>query len=61
VPQRDQKVVFGVNGVEEQDYDSVWKLYAVPFIKAWGLIRGRRVSMDPLPAKPAAQRLHPAE
>jgi sterol desaturase/sphingolipid hydroxylase (fatty acid hydroxylase superfamily) len=51
VPERDQKVTFGVNGVEERDYDSVGKLYLVPFIKAWGLIRGKRVSMDPLPGK----------
>jgi sterol desaturase/sphingolipid hydroxylase (fatty acid hydroxylase superfamily) len=61
VPQREQKVTFGVNGVEEQDYDSVWKLYSVPFIKAWGLLRGKRVSMDPLPLKRPNGVMHPAE
>jgi sterol desaturase/sphingolipid hydroxylase (fatty acid hydroxylase superfamily) len=61
VPGRDQKVTFGVNGVEEQDYDSVWKLYSVPFVKAWGLIRGKRASMDPLPRKGGETMLHPAE
>ncbi len=61
VPERDQKVTFGVNGVEEQDYDSVWKLYSVPFIKAWGLIRGHRVSMDPLQPAPPRTTMHPAE
>jgi sterol desaturase/sphingolipid hydroxylase (fatty acid hydroxylase superfamily) len=61
VPERDQKVVFGVNGVEERDYDSVWKLYSVPFIKAWGLMRGKRVSMDPLPQKRTKPAMHPAE
>jgi sterol desaturase/sphingolipid hydroxylase (fatty acid hydroxylase superfamily) len=61
VPEKSQIVVFGVNGVEEQDYDSVWKLYSVPFIKGWGLLRGKRVSMDPLPAKPGSTIMHPAE
>jgi sterol desaturase/sphingolipid hydroxylase (fatty acid hydroxylase superfamily) len=61
VPERDQKITFGVNGVEEQDYDSVWKLYSVPFIKGWGLLRGKRVSMDPLPPKSGKAVMHPAE
>jgi sterol desaturase/sphingolipid hydroxylase (fatty acid hydroxylase superfamily) len=61
VPARDQKVVFGVNGVEEQDYDSVWKLYSVPFIKAWGLIRKTRVSMDPIESRRVKGTMHPAE
>jgi sterol desaturase/sphingolipid hydroxylase (fatty acid hydroxylase superfamily) len=60
VPEARQKVAFGVNGVEEGDYDTVWKLYSVPFIKAWGLLRGERRSMDPLPA-PEQRKLHPAE
>ena len=51
VPEREMKIAFGVNGVEERDYDSVWKLYSVPFIKAWRLVQGKRQSMDPMPSK----------
>jgi sterol desaturase/sphingolipid hydroxylase (fatty acid hydroxylase superfamily) len=61
VPKREMKITFGVNGVEEGDYDTVWKLYWVPFVKAWGLLRGTRVSMDPLDKKPDVKTMQPAE
>jgi sterol desaturase/sphingolipid hydroxylase (fatty acid hydroxylase superfamily) len=52
-PKAEQKVRFGVNGVEERDYDTVLKLYWVPFRKAFDLLRGRRTSMEPLAASRA--------
>jgi hypothetical protein len=61
VLKRDMHITFGVNGVEEGDYDTVWKLNWVPFLKAWGLLRGTRVSMDPLAKSPEPKALHPAE
>jgi sterol desaturase/sphingolipid hydroxylase (fatty acid hydroxylase superfamily) len=43
VPQRDQKVTFGVNGFEEGDYDTAPKLLWRPFVMAWRRMSGQGV------------------
>jgi sterol desaturase/sphingolipid hydroxylase (fatty acid hydroxylase superfamily) len=41
VPERREKIVFGMNGWEEKEFHSVKAMYLLPFVKAWRLIRGR--------------------
>lgn len=52
VPEKEEKIKFGMNGVEEKEYHSVTAMYALPFVKAWRLIRGVRSKPD-TPAIPA--------
>jgi sterol desaturase/sphingolipid hydroxylase (fatty acid hydroxylase superfamily) len=43
VPEPDQKVIFGVNGFEEGDYDTAPKLLVRPFVMAWRRLSGASV------------------
>lgn len=49
VPRAREQVRFGLSGREHEEYDSLWRLYSLPFVKAAAVLRGR-----PAPA-PAAR------
>jgi sterol desaturase/sphingolipid hydroxylase (fatty acid hydroxylase superfamily) len=44
VPKHKEDFAFGLYGGEHRDFNSVWKLYALPFKKAAGLLRGGKRS-----------------
>jgi sterol desaturase/sphingolipid hydroxylase (fatty acid hydroxylase superfamily) len=48
VPRAHERVQFGLSGAEHEEYDSLWRLYSLPFVKASALLRGR-----PAPAREA--------
>jgi sterol desaturase/sphingolipid hydroxylase (fatty acid hydroxylase superfamily) len=43
VPRAREEIRFGLSGREHEEYDSLWRLYSLPFIKATALLRGRRL------------------
>lgn len=42
VPRGREEFELGLSGREHEEYDSLWRLYSLPFIKAAALLRGRR-------------------
>ncbi len=41
VPRGREEVRFGLSGREHEEYDSLWRLYSLPFVKAAAVLRGR--------------------
>ena len=41
VPRAREEVRFGLSGREHEEYDSLWRLYSLPFVKAAAVLRGR--------------------
>jgi sterol desaturase/sphingolipid hydroxylase (fatty acid hydroxylase superfamily) len=53
VPRGKEAVKVGLVG-QAQEYTTVWRMYALPFVKAWGLVRtGRALTL--MPNKPALE------
>ncbi len=47
VPRTVEEVRFGLNGREHEEYDSLWRLYSLPFVKAAALLRGPPAPIAP--------------
>ena len=49
VPRRREELEFGLTGGEHKEYNSLWRLYTLPLVKAGSLLfgRGDRQSADP--------------
>ena len=41
VPRAREEIRFGLSGREHEEYDSLWRLYSLPFVKAAAVLRGR--------------------
>ena len=50
VPRAREEFRLGLSGREHEEYDSLWRLYSLPFVKAAALLRGQPA---PAPAGPA--------
>lgn len=44
MPEDDRDVIFGIYGAKEQEYTSIWKIYALPFKKLWKRWKKRRMA-----------------
>ena len=53
VPRGRETFRLGLSGREHEEYDSLWRLYSLPFVKAAALLKGRPA---PAPAGPAKSR-----
>ncbi len=42
VPRGREEIQLGLSGGEHEEYDSLWRLYSLPFVKAAALLNGRR-------------------
>ncbi len=52
VPRAREQIRFGLNGREHEEYDSLWRLYSLPFVKAAAVLRGQPAP----PARPEGSR-----